>query len=99
MGEGMSRSLHTQKLTVRALRRLARPYGKRREDAVRISGRKPVDAVPDQPQLSIARKGTAPGDEQAPSDRAVPLRLSITRQKSLPGSWYPVSPQDIRDLI
>lgn len=35
----MSRSLHTQKLSVRAQRRLERPYSKRREEARRLSGR------------------------------------------------------------
>jgi hypothetical protein len=35
----MARSLHTQKLELRAVRRLARPYSKRRSEAALLSGR------------------------------------------------------------
>lgn len=38
----MSRSLHTQKLSRRAARRLANPYATRLEGAARLSGRRPV---------------------------------------------------------
>lgn len=38
----MSRSLHTQKLELRAARRLARPYAKRREEAASLRGRSGV---------------------------------------------------------
>src|SRR5690348_2056359 len=39
VGDRMARSLHTQKLELRAVRRLARPYSKRREEAARAFGR------------------------------------------------------------
>lgn len=41
----MARSLHTQKLVLRAERRLARPYSKRRSEALILSGRAKDSAV------------------------------------------------------
>jgi hypothetical protein len=41
----MSRSLHTQKLAVRAHRRLVRPYSKRREECGYLSGRKRDETI------------------------------------------------------
>lgn len=56
----MSRSLHTQKLSIRALRRLARPYSRRREEAALLSGsvRSKLAVIP---RLLIKRQKPLPG--------------------------------------
>ncbi len=95
----MSRSLNTQKLKERALRRLVRPHGKRREDGDRLSGRRRGNAVHVRQRLPISIQKSASVGEQASSEGAVPLRLAITKQKPLPGTHYPITLQDIRDLL
>ena len=57
----MSRSLHTQKLDVRALRRISRPFGKRRREADFLCGRVAVKSAVGPKRLTIKVQKPLPG--------------------------------------
>ena len=67
----MSRSLHTQKLSARALRRMVRPRSKRREEAGFLSGRKRATADDALPRLTIFVQKPLPGMRHAVTPRDV----------------------------
>jgi hypothetical protein len=75
----MSRSLHTQKLILRAARRLARPYSKRRSEAAYLTGRPGEDTAQRGPgkRLRIQTHKPLPGTLHPLSAQDIRKRLEV----------------------
>src|SRR5258708_5635284 len=81
----MSRSLHTQKLDLRAQRRLARPHSKRREEAGYLSGRNGTALASTLARLLIETKKCLPGMLHPLTIREVRAFLAILGPASIYG--------------
>lgn len=95
----MSRSLHTQKLSVRAVRRLARPFSKRRDEARYLDGthNKETNVV----RLRGVSSRRVPKVEAASTRVHIAAhgRPVILNRKPHRGLWHVLTPADIRAYL